>query len=86
MPKSPTTPGDPLGEAERLRVKRRALEAALGEFLHEGRRVRDALERAGGRSRELERKAKLLARNVRLTERDLAACDKALAALEDSPD
>ena len=32
-------------ELARLEMKRRALDEALGEFLHEGRRTRDALER-----------------------------------------
>jgi hypothetical protein len=38
-------------ELERLAMKRRALDEALGEFLHEGRRTRDALERVGGQPR-----------------------------------
>jgi hypothetical protein len=35
-------------EVERLVMKRRALDEALGEFLHEGRRTRDALEGSAG--------------------------------------
>ena len=63
-------------------MQRRALQEGLSEFLHEGRRVGDALERAGGHSHELERKAKLLAANAKRTQRDLEACEAALAALE----
>ena len=79
-------PGSALSEVERLRLKRRALEEGLGEFLHEGRRVRDALERDGWRSYALERKARELAENARRTERELAECDAALAALERATD
>ena len=50
-------------EAARLRAQILALErrqaeltTLLGEFDHELRRCRDALERAGGRSREVEEK------------------------------
>ena len=69
-------------EIERLKVTRRALDQALGEFLHEGRRVRDALERRGGQGHDLQHKAKLLAENARRTERELADCDAKLAELE----
>ncbi len=59
-------------ESERLDGKRRQLDLALGEFEHESRRVGDALERLGGRSAELEARAKALAKNRKLTESDLA--------------
>ena len=59
-------------EIERLDAKRRQLDLALGEFEHESRRVADALERLGGRSAELEARAKALARNRKLTAADLA--------------
>ncbi len=59
-------------EIERLDAKRRQLDLALGEFEHESRRVADALERLGGRSAELEARAKALAKNRKLTESDLA--------------
>jgi chromosome segregation ATPase len=58
-----------------LRAKRRQLDLALGEFLHEARRTRDALERVGGRSHTLHAKARGLKDNIRLTRRDLADCE-----------
>ena len=68
-------------ENARLRAKRRALDQALGEFLHEGRRTRDALERAGGRSRDLEAKARALTKNVEMTRRDLEQTEREIEAL-----
>ncbi len=59
-------------ESERLDAQRRQLDLALAEFEHESRRVGDALERLGGRSAELEARAKALAKNRKLTESDLA--------------
>ena len=59
-------------ESERLDGKRRQLDLALGEFEHESRRIGDALERLGGRSAELEARAKALAKNRKLTAADLA--------------
>ena len=59
-------------DIERLEAKGRQLDLALGEFEHESRRVGDALERLGGRSAELEARAKTLAKNRKLTEADLA--------------
>lgn len=58
-------------ELARFEMKRRALDEALGEFLHEGRRTRDALERAGGHSHALDATARQLKKNVKLTRRDL---------------
>ena len=69
-------------EIERLDAKRRQLDLALGEFEHEARRVGDALERLGGRSAELEARAKALAKNQKLTEADLARNAKARRRLE----
>ena len=68
-------------EIERLEMKRRALDEALGEFLHEGRRTRDALERVGGHSHALEAKARGLAKNAKLTRRDLEQTDREIEDL-----
>ncbi len=69
-------------EIEALQVKQRHLDVVRGEFEHDGRRVRDALERVGGRSHELEQRMKSLARNEKLTETDLEQNAKALKRLE----
>ena len=69
-------------EIEALQVKQRRLDLVRGEFEHDGRRVRDALERVGGRSHELEPRMKTLARNEKLTEADLEKNAKALKRLE----
>jgi chromosome segregation ATPase len=68
-------------EIERREVKRRALDVALGEFLHDGRRNRDALERVGGHSHALEAKARGLKKNVKLTRRDLEQTDREIEGL-----
>ena len=68
-------------EIERGEVKRRALDVALGEFLHEGRRTRDALERVGGHSHALEAKARGLKKNVKMTRRDLEQTDREIEGL-----
>ncbi len=69
-------------EIEALQVKQRHLNVVRGEFEHDGRRVRDALERVGGRSHELEQRMKTLARNEKLTDTDLEQNAKALKRLE----
>ncbi len=69
-------------EIERMEVKRRALDLALGEFLHEGRRTRDALERVGGHSHALEAKARGLKKNAKLTRRDLEQTDREIESLQ----
>ncbi len=69
-------------EIEALRVKQRHLDLVRGEFAHDSRRVRDALERVGGRSHELEQRMKTLARNEKLTEADLEKNAKTLKRLE----
>lgn len=68
-------------EVERLVMKRRALDEALGEFLHEGRRTRDALERVGGHSHALEARARVLKKNAALTRRDLEQTDREIETL-----
>jgi chromosome segregation ATPase len=65
-----------------LRAKRCQLDLALGEFLHEARRTRDALERVGGRSHALHAKARALKDNIRLTRRDLADCEGQIEKLQ----
>jgi hypothetical protein len=77
----PKADSELLTEIAKLEAERRQLTAALGEFEHESRRVRDALERRGGRSPEHEARAKALDRNRRRTERDLALRTEALARL-----
>jgi chromosome segregation ATPase len=69
-------------EIERREVKRRALDVALGEFLHEGRRTRDALERVGGHSHALEAKARGLKKNVKMTRQDLERTDREIGGLQ----
>ena len=68
-------------EIERLEVKRRALDLALGEFLHEGRRTRDALERVGGHSHALEARARVLKKNAAMTRRDLEQTEREIESL-----
>ncbi len=68
-------------EIARLRKKRHQLDLALGEFLHEGRRTRDALERAGGRGPALETKARRLSANAQMTRRELDVTDRAIEDL-----
>jgi len=84
MAKTPTqTEWDRLErEIERREVKRRALDLALGEFLHEGRRTRDALERVGGHSHALEAKARGLKKNVKMTRQDLEQTDREIEGLQ----
>ncbi len=84
MAKTPTqTEWDRLErEIERREVKRRALDLALGEFLHEGRRTRDALERVGGHSHALEAKARGLKKNVKMTRQDLEKTDREIENLQ----
>ena len=69
-------------EIERREMKRRALDLALGEFLHEGRRTRDALERVGGHSHALEAKARGLKKNVKMTRQDLERTDREIGGLQ----
>jgi chromosome segregation ATPase len=66
---------------EQLAAKRRQLDLALGEFLHEGRRTRDALERAGGRGPALEAKARHLGQNAAMTRRELEETDRKIEDL-----
>lgn len=55
----------------RLEREQRTLAEALAEFEHEARRVRDQLERRGGRGFVLEERLGQLERNVAVTRRDL---------------
>ena len=69
-------------ELARLEMKRRALDEALGEFLHEGRRTRDALERVGGHSHALDAKARVLKKNVKRSRRDLERTEREIESLQ----
>ena len=69
-------------EIARLEMKQRALDEALGEFMHEGRRTRDALERVGGHSRDLETRARVLKKNAVLTRRDLEQTEREIESLQ----
>lgn len=55
----------------RLETEERALVSALAEFEHEERRVRDQLERQGGRAFDLEARLEQLQENMTVTRRDL---------------
>ena len=55
---------EPQAHSDRLRSEINALQ-------HELRRVRDDLERAGGVSPELEKRANQLSRNIELCEKDI---------------
>jgi chromosome segregation ATPase len=70
-------------EIARLTALADELTAALGEFDHQARRYRDALERAGGRSREVEQALEQLRGNQDLAGRDRTAAQAALDALRD---
>ena len=63
---------------EDLRKRERALVMEAGQLQHELRRVKDGLERVGGRDRELESKAKQLTESISICERELAqiGCQK----------
>ena len=64
-----------------LQTRRTQLLAGLSEFQHSGRRVADGLERVGGRQADLEVRRSQLARNERLTRKDLAETDRAIKEL-----
>ena len=54
-----------------LQSVRDSLVAEINALQHELRRVKDALERVGGSSHDLEMKARQLAKNIQLSENDL---------------
>ncbi len=58
-------------ELNKLRATELALAGELENLRHELRRVKDGLERCGGRDHRLEKKARLLAENISICERDL---------------
>ena len=69
-------PGDILnkkndGGQSELQSVRDSLVAEINALQHELRRVKDALERVGGSSHDLENKARQLSKNIQLSERDL---------------
>lgn len=69
----------------RLESEQRALAEALAEFEHEARRVRDQLERRGGRGFVLEERLDQLERNVAATRRDLETVRNKLAGKKINP-
>ena len=70
---------------DRLRQEERALTEALAEFEHETRRVRDQLERRGGRGFVLEERLDQLERNVAATRRDLETVRHKLGRMKTDP-
>jgi predicted nucleic acid-binding Zn-ribbon protein len=48
-----------------------SLVTEINALQHELRRIRDALERVGGKSHELEKTARQLSKNIQLSESDL---------------
>ncbi|MCP4430683.1 MAG: hypothetical protein GY806_06875 [Gammaproteobacteria bacterium] len=56
---------------DELRSKELALAGEVEQLRHELRRVKDGLERAGGRDRLLERKARQLTDNIKTCEEEL---------------
>ncbi len=70
-----------LAEIERLEGVERRLAAALGEVDHEARRMKDALERIGGRSGELERRLATLRKDRKLTSKDQAKAAREIEEL-----
>ena len=69
-------------EIEELQAHAQGLKRVRGEFDHEYRRSRDALERAGGRAPEVEARMKSLDKNQRLTRRDIEKNQRSLDALK----
>ena len=70
-------------ELIRLQDHDRELLASLGEFDHQSRRFRDALERAGGRSRDAERALERLKSNQDLAGRDRTRTQGEIDRLQD---
>jgi len=69
-------PGDVLtrknnSDLSDLQSVRDSLIAEINALQHELRRVKDALERVGGSSHDLEKKARQLSKNIQLSENDL---------------
>jgi len=69
-------PGDILtkmndGDQSELQSVRDSLVAEINALQHELRRVKDALERVGGSSHDLEKTARQLSKNIQLSENDL---------------
>ncbi len=69
-------PGDILSkkndtDQSELQSVRDSLVAEINALQHELRRVEDALERVGGSSHDLEKKARQLLKNIQLSENDL---------------
>ncbi len=54
-----------------LQSARDSLLVEINALQHELRRVKDALERVGGSSHDLEKRARQLSKNIQLSENDL---------------
>ena len=68
---------------EDLQKSELALVMEVGQLQHELRRVKDGLERTGGRHRELESKAKQLTENISICERELAQTRRLMQEIND---
>lgn len=70
------------GRLAELRQARRHLAAARDDEDHQARRLKDSLERSGGRDRAAESRLSLLDEGRRLTGQALEKLDKEIAELE----
>lgn len=68
---------------EDLQKRELALVNEAGQLHHELRRVKDGLERAGGRDRELESKAKQLMENISICEAELDQTRRQMQEIND---
>lgn len=72
---------DPESELEDLKQSKRRLLVVIGELAHEGRRVRDGLERVGGADRALQTRLRDLAKTIRMNEAEVDRVEARIAAL-----
>ena len=72
--------------AVQLEISKRELSSALAEFEHQARRIRDRLERGGGRSSVLEMELKQVEENLDLTRRDIARVRDLLGSHKHPPE
>ena len=64
---------------DRLRDRELVLAGEAGQLRHQLRRVKDGLERVGGRDRRLEQNARQLAENITLCEDELGELGEAVS-------
>lgn len=69
-----------------LEQTRRQLQAGLGELAHDGRRIGDRLERAGGVDRDAQSRRAALKELLALNLKDLERIEATLAALRQQLD